>query len=60
MGELLQVELTLAHAQQGPAGMASGEWTGKKTAPGRVSADGRSSLSEHSSVTGLWSECVAL
>ncbi len=60
MGELLQVELTLAQAQQGPVGMASGEWTGKNTAPGRVSADGHSSLSEHGSVTGLWSECVAL
>lgn len=60
MGELLQVELTLAQAQQGPAGKASCEWTGKNTAPGRASADRCSSLSEHGSVSGLWSECVAL
>ncbi len=60
MCELLQAELTLAQAQQDPVGMASSEWTGKNTAPGRVSADGRSSLSEQCSVTGLWSECVAL
>lgn len=59
-GELLLVELTLAQAQQGPAGKASCEWTGKNTALGRVSADGCSSLSEHDSVTGLWSECAAL
>lgn len=59
-GEPLQVELTLAQEQQGPAGKASCEWTGKNTAPGSASADGCSSLSKHDSVTGVWSECAAL
>lgn len=59
-GSEVQVELTLAQAQQGPAGIAGGERIGKNTALGRVSADGRSWLSEHAAVTGLWSVRVVL